>query len=61
MFNNLNPDVRITAAEGKTFEVNEDLLAKLRRTDGIVAISQTLEETARFQYLGRQAFGPLRA
>ena len=60
MFNNLNPDVRITAAEGKTFEVNEDLLAKLRRTDGIVAISQTLEETARFQYLGRQAFGPLK-
>lgn len=60
MFNNLNPDARIVAAEGKTFEVNEQLLAKLRRVEGVVAISQTLEETARFQYVAHQAFGPLK-
>lgn len=60
MFNNLNPDVRITAAEGKTFEASEDLLAGIRRTDGVRVISETLEETARFQYLGHQAFGPLK-
>lgn len=60
MFNNLNPDVRITAARGKTFEATDDLLARIRKVDGVRVISQTLEETARFQYLGHQAFGPLK-
>ena len=60
MFNNLNPDVRITASRGKTFDATEELLADLRAIDGVAAISHTLEETARFQYLGHQAFGPLK-
>ncbi len=60
LFNNLNPDVRITAAEGKTFEADEELLARIRRVEGVRVISETLEETARFQYLGHQAFGPLK-
>ncbi|THH39329.1 ABC transporter permease [Neolewinella litorea] len=60
LFNNLNPDVRITAAEGKTFEASDELLAKIRKTEGVRIISHTLEETARFQYLGHQAFGPLK-
>ncbi|WP_116127625.1 FtsX-like permease family protein [Lewinella sp. IMCC34183] len=60
LFNNLNPDVRITAAEGKTFEATDDLLARVRRTEGVRVIAETLEETARFQYLGHQAFGPLK-
>ena len=60
MFNNLNPDVRITASRGKTFDATEELLAELRGVDGVAAISHTLEETARFQYLGHQAFGPLK-
>lgn len=60
MFNNLNPDVRITAARGKTFEASDSLLAEIRSLDGVVVISETLEETARFQYLGHQAFGPLK-
>ena len=60
MFNNLNPDVRIKAAEGKTFTVDEELLGRLRDVDGVMVISQTLEETARFQYVAHQAFGPLK-
>lgn len=60
MFNNLNPDARITAAKGKTFEVNATLLDRLRAEEGVVAISETLEETARFQYGSYQAFGPLK-
>lgn len=60
MFNNLNPDARITAVEGKTFEVDQDLLAKLRRVEGVEVISQALEETARFQYISHQAFGPVK-
>ena len=60
MFNNLNPDARITAVEGKTFEVSPTLLDRLRSVEGVAAISQTLEETARYQYGARQALGPLK-
>ena len=60
LFNNLNPDVRIAAVEGKTFTASEALLERIRRVPGVVAISETLEETARFQYAGHQAFGPLK-
>jgi lipoprotein-releasing system permease protein len=60
MFNNLNPDVRITATQGKTFSATDELLGDLRSVEGVTVISETLEETARFQYLGHQAFGPLK-
>ena len=60
LFNNLNPDVRITAVEGKTFVADEQLLARIGAVDGVQVVSQTLEETARFQYAGHQAFGPLK-
>ncbi len=60
LFNNLNPDVRITAAAGKTFSVTDELMADIRGVAGVEVVSQTLEETARFQYLGHQAFGPLK-
>ena len=60
LFNNLNPDIRVTAAEGKTFVASDSLLTRLREVDGVFRISETLEETARFQYVGHQAFGPLK-
>ncbi len=60
MFNNLNPDVRITAARGKTFDATDEFLADVRSVEGVAVISHTLEGTARFQYLGHQAFGPLK-
>ncbi len=57
LFNNLNPDVRITAARGKTFEVDEEFLKGLYVLDGVHDISQTLEETAIFSYDGKQSAG----
>lgn len=54
MFNNLNPDVRIVAAEGKTFDVDQQTLRGLYDLDGVVAVSQTLEETAIFSYDDKQ-------
>ena len=54
MFNNLNPDVRIVAAEGKTFEVDEETLRGLDQLEGVAAVSQTLEETAIFSYDDKQ-------
>lgn len=54
MFNNLNPDVRIVAAEGKTFDVDQEFLVKLNELEGIAAVSETLEETAIFSYDDKQ-------
>jgi len=54
MFNNLNPDVRIVAAAGKTFEVDEEMLRGLGQIEGVAAVSQTLEETAIFSYDDKQ-------
>jgi len=54
MFNNLNPDVRIVAAEGKTFEVDEKTFRGLDQLEGVAAVSQTLEETAIFSYDDKQ-------
>ncbi|MEL7162538.1 MAG: FtsX-like permease family protein [Bacteroidota bacterium] len=60
LFNNLNPDVRITAAEGKTFDVDEETLRGLYALDGVAEISQTLEETAIFSYDGKQSAGRIK-
>jgi lipoprotein-releasing system permease protein len=55
MFNNLNPDVRIEVAEGKTFEVDDETLTGLYAIEGVELISQTLQETAIFSYDRKQS------
>lgn len=60
MFSAVNPDVRITIAQGKTFEVDSTMMARLEAIDGIEVISQTLEEVAFFEYKDNQDFGILK-
>lgn len=60
MFSAVNPDVRITIARGKTFEVDSTMMARLEAIDGIEVISQTLEEVAFFEYKDNQDFGILK-
>jgi|AntRauTorckE5430_2_1112549.scaffolds.fasta_scaffold00185_13 lipoprotein-releasing system permease protein len=60
MFNNLNPDVRIEVAEGKTFEVDDETLAGLYAIEGVELISQTLQETAIFSYDRKQSAAHLK-
>ena len=60
MFNNLNPDVRITVKKGKTFTVDETLYRRLLAVEGVRVVSQTLEELAYFKYQERNGGGRLR-
>ncbi|MBL7794199.1 MAG: ABC transporter permease [Saprospiraceae bacterium] len=60
MYNNFNPDVRITPASGKTFEADTALVDKLRSIYGVEAVSQSLEEVAFFEYDNNQDFGTLK-
>ncbi len=60
MYSNFNPDVKVLPAQGKTFEVDSVMLDRLYRIDGVELVSQTLEETAFFEYKGSQDFGTLK-
>lgn len=60
MYSNFNPDAKVLPAEGKTFEVDSAMLQELYRIEGVKLISQTLEETAVFEYKGSQDFGTLK-
>ncbi|OAV42845.1 ABC transporter permease [Lewinella sp. 4G2] len=60
LFNNLNPDVRITAAKGKTFEITPELQASLAELPEIAVISATLEETAMFSYQDKRSPGRIK-
>lgn len=57
LFDNMNPDVRIVAAKGKTFDLDSTTLLGLYQVDGVREISRTLEETAMFSYSGRHDVG----
>ncbi len=60
MYSNFNPDIKIVPAQGKTFEADSSLLKRLRAVNGVAYVSQTLEETAFFEYKGSQDVGTLK-
>lgn len=60
LFGYFNPEIKITPAKGKTFEVDSAFLDRLRQTPGIALVSETLEEIAFFEYEGSQDFGMLK-
>lgn len=60
MYSSFNPDIKIVPVQGKTFEVDTALLTKLRAVEGVRYVSQTLEETAFFEYKGSQDVGKVK-
>jgi lipoprotein-releasing system permease protein len=60
LFGHFNPEIKVTAAKGKTFPVDSLVLARVRGLDGVAIVSQTLEEIAFFEYDGSQDFGVLK-
>ncbi len=60
LFSRFNPDVKITVAEGKTFIPDPEQLAQLRALPEVVAVSESLEEVAFFEYRESQDFGILK-
>jgi lipoprotein-releasing system permease protein len=60
MMSNFNPDVKITATKGKTFVADSLTIKQLRALDGVAYVSETLEETAFFEYAKSQEIGILK-
>lgn len=54
IFNTFDPDLRITAAEGKTFIEDPPVLKLLSETNGVSCYSLTVEENALLKYGERQ-------
>lgn len=60
MVNQFDPDLKICAAKGKTFSIDDDTRQKLINIKGIEAASYTVEETALFQYDNYQYIATLK-
>jgi len=57
LFSNFNPDVKVTPAQGKTFDIDSIALEDIRQLEGVATASLTLEEVAFFEYKKNQDFG----
>jgi lipoprotein-releasing system permease protein len=60
LFGHFNPELKVTPAKGKTFEMDSLALLKIRALPGVAVVSETLEEIAFFEYEGSQDFGALK-
>jgi lipoprotein-releasing system permease protein len=60
MMSSFNPEVKITPMKGKTFLSDTLKIKQLRALNGVAYLSETLEETAFFEYEKSQAFGTLK-
>jgi len=53
-FNNFNPDFKITAAEGKSFDVSTFPLQKLQKLEGVKSVEQVVSDMVLIEYADKQ-------
>lgn len=59
-FTAFDPQIKITAAHGKTFDTKDERIQKIRSLKGVAVFTETLEENAMVQYKGRQAMAVIK-
>ncbi len=60
LFNAFHPDIRVTAAEGKTFEIDEYMAQEIRGVEGIVHYHEVIEENALLRFREKQHLATLK-
>ncbi|MCQ2253695.1 MAG: FtsX-like permease family protein [Bacteroidales bacterium] len=50
MINQFDPEIKITVARGKTFDLDSTMLDRIANVEGVASVVRTIEETALFQY-----------
>ncbi|MEP1096680.1 MAG: FtsX-like permease family protein [Cyclobacteriaceae bacterium] len=50
LYGNFDPSIIVTASEGKSFKWTEDLQAKIVATDGVLAITEVIEDNVLVKY-----------
>lgn len=60
LFSTFDPDIKISAVEGKTFLPDPANTAKIRRLSGVEAVSEVLEENVLLLYGDKQHIGTIK-
>lgn len=60
LYNSFNPDLKVEARIGKTFEVDSSTIYKLEHLPGVKAVSEVLEENALIRYNDKDMVGRLK-
>lgn len=54
IYGSFDPDLRVSAVKGKSFETNAALLERIRKTPGIALLTEVVEDNALLRYENRQ-------
>lgn len=57
MLSSFDPDLKITAVEGKSFALDRPEIQELMKTEGVAEFMQVVEDNALLQYQDRQKYG----
>jgi len=60
LFSSFDPDIKITAAKGKSFGLNEFNFEAIQKLNGIVSVTPVVEEDALLRYGDRQYFATIK-
>jgi len=55
LYNSFDPDIRITAVEGKTFDPSRSGISEIKKLEEVESVSYTLMENALIKYRDRQS------
>ncbi|WP_192822681.1 ABC transporter permease [Rufibacter sp. LB8] len=54
LYGKFDPEIKITALQGKSFEANADFLAKIKNTPGVALYTEVIEDNCLLRYNDRQ-------
>ncbi|PTX22474.1 lipoprotein-releasing system permease protein [Pontibacter mucosus] len=54
IYSSFDPDLKISAVEGKSFETDTEFMNRIRRTPGVAVVSEVIEDNALLRYNERQ-------
>jgi len=60
LYNSFDPDIEVTIKEGKTFDVNEEYINKIKLIDGVEHVALTIEENALIKYKNKQCIATIK-
>lgn len=60
LFAAIDPDLKIVAAQGKSFEEDEDLIEKLKNHPNVAVLTRTIEDRVVMQYYDKQVVATIK-
>ena len=60
LFSTFDPDIKVTASQGKSFDLNEGDFEAVKHLEGVSTVTPVVEEDALFTYSSRQYFATVK-